>query len=51
MKEFLSKLKKTFLNKTVLVFVLGGILGALGMSFNDHTLGTLVCLIPGLEGC
>lgn len=51
MSEILSKLKGAILNKTFLCFVLGAILGAVGVELSEETLGQIICLIPGIEGC
>lgn len=50
MKNFLKNLWKRLFCKTSIVFVLGGVLGALGMSIDNATLEKLVCLF-NVAGC
>ena len=50
MKEFFKRLCKRLFNKTTLVFVLGAIAGAAGMSIDEATLGKIVCLF-NVTGC
>ena len=50
MKDFLKKLWSKLFCKTSLVFILGAVLGALGMSIDDNMLGQIVCLF-GVSGC
>lgn len=50
MKNFFNELLKRLFCKTSIVFILGAVFGALGMTIDNEVLGKLVCLF-GVEGC
>lgn len=46
-----KNLLKALFNKTTVAFILGAILGVLGVNLDQSTRETIACLIPGLAGC
>lgn len=50
MKDFLKRLWKLLFCKSSIVFVVGAVFGALGMSIDSATIEKLVCLL-NVAGC